>query len=50
MVSKDDEPSWVMDTITKNVPQHMQMVRQKQMMLDKVAQLGWEDAANYFRE
>jgi hypothetical protein len=50
MVSKDDEPGWVMGTITKNVPQHMQRFRQKQMMRDKVAQLGWEDAANYFRE
>jgi len=49
-LSKDDEPGWVMGTITKTVQQRMKRFRQKQMKLDELTQPGWEDAAEYFRE
>jgi len=49
-LSKDDEPGWVMGTITKTVQQRMERFRQKQMMLDELTQRGWEDAADDFRE
>jgi hypothetical protein len=49
-LSEDDEPGWVMGTITKTVQQGMESFRQKQMKLDELTQQGWEDAADYFRE
>jgi len=49
-LSEDDEPGWVMGTITKTVQQRMERFRQKQMKLNKLSQPGWEDAADYFRE
>jgi len=49
-LSEDDKPGWVMGTITKTVQQRMERFRQKQMKLDELTQLGWEDAADYFRE
>jgi len=49
-LSEDDEPSWVMGTISKTVQQGMERFRQKQMKLDELTQPGWEDAADYFRE
>jgi len=49
-LSDDDEPSWVMGTITKTVQQRMQSIRQKQMNLDELTQPGWEDAPDYFHE
>jgi hypothetical protein len=49
-LSKDDEPCWVMGTITKTVQQRMERFPQKQMKLDKLTELGWEDAADYLRE
>ena len=49
-LSEDDEPGWVMGTITKTVQQRMERFRQKQMKLDELTQPGWEDAADYFRE
>jgi hypothetical protein len=49
-LSEDDEPGWVMGTITKTVQQHMESFRQKQMKLDELTQPGWEGAADYFRE
>jgi len=49
-LSKDDEPGWVMSTISKTVPHRMESFRQMQMRLDELTQLGWGDAANYFRE
>ena len=48
-MSEDDEPGWVMGTITKTVQQRMERFRQKQMKLDELTQLGWGDAADYFR-
>jgi hypothetical protein len=49
-LSEDDEPSWVMGTITTTVQQRMDRFRQKQMKFDELTQPGWEDAADYFRE
>jgi len=37
-LSKDDEPRWVMGTISKTVQYHMGCFRQKQMKLDKPTQ------------
>jgi len=39
-----------MGTISKTVQQRMESFRQKQLKLDELAQPGWEDAADYFRE
>jgi len=49
-VSEDDEPGWVMGTISETVQQRMESFRQKQMKLDELTQPGWEDAADYFHE
>jgi len=49
-VSDDNEPGWVMGTITKMVQQRVESFRQMQMKLDKLTQPGWEDAADYFCE
>jgi hypothetical protein len=49
-LSEDDEPDWVMGTITKTVQQHMERFRQKQIKFDELTQPGWQDAADYFRE
>ena len=49
-LTEDDEPSWVMGTITKTVQQRMERFWQQQMKLDEATQPGWEDAADYFRE
>jgi len=47
-LSKDDEPGWVMGTITKTVQQSMERFWQKQMKLDQLTPPGCEDAADYF--
>jgi len=47
-LSEDDEPGWVMGTISKTVQQRMESFRQKQTKLDELTQPGWEDAAEYF--
>jgi len=49
-LSEDDEPGWVMGTITKTVQQRMERFRQKQMKFDELTQPGWEDVADYFRK
>ena len=49
-LSEDDEPSWVLGTITKTVQERTERFRQKQMKLDEMTQRGWEDAADYFCE
>jgi hypothetical protein len=46
----DDEPGWVMGTISKTVQHRMERFWQKQMRLDELTQPGWGDAANYFCE
>jgi hypothetical protein len=46
-LSDDDEPRWVMGTISKTVRHCIESFRQKQMRHDRLMQLGWGDAANY---
>jgi len=46
----DDEPGWVMGTITKMVQYRMESFQQNQMRLDELTQLRWWDAANNFCE
>jgi len=40
-LSEDDEPGWVMGTITKMVQQRLERFRQKQMKFDELTQPGW---------
>jgi hypothetical protein len=47
-LSEDAKPGWLMATMTKTVQQRMERFRPKQMKLDELTQLGWEDAADYF--
>ena len=49
-LSEDDEPGWVLGTISKTVQSHMERFRQKQMNLDKLMQPGWGDEADCFYE
>jgi hypothetical protein len=49
-LSNDDEPGWLVGTISKTVQHCMDSFRQTQMRLDKLTQPGWGDAAKYFRE
>jgi len=49
-LSEDDEPGWVMDTITKTGQQRMGWFRQTQMKLNELTQLVWEHVADYFLE
>jgi len=49
-LSEDDEPGWVMGTISKLLQCRMERFWQKQMKLDESTQPGWGDAADYFRE
>jgi len=49
-VSKDDEPDWVMGTISKTVPHCAVSVWQKRMTLHKLNQPWWEDVAKNFCE
>jgi len=47
---KDDEPGWVMGTITKMVQQHKERLWQKEIKLNELTEPGWEDATDNFRE
>jgi len=49
-LSDDDEPGWVMGTVSKTVQHCMESFQQKQMRLDELTQPGWGDAGKYFRE
>jgi len=49
-LNDDDEPGWVMGTISKMVQHRMESFRQKQIKLDELTQPGCKDAAKYFRE
>jgi len=40
-LSEDDEPGWVMGTISKMVQHRMESFRQRQMRFDKLTQPGW---------
>jgi len=48
-LSVDDEPSWVMGTISKTLQYRMEHFRPKQMQLDKFMQPDWREAAEIFR-
>ena len=48
-LSKDDEPGWVMCTISKMVPHRLESFRQKEMRHDQLTQPGWGDVGNNFR-
>ena len=47
-LSDDDEPGWMMSTISKTVQHRIESFRQKQMRLHELKQSGWWVAANYF--
>jgi len=49
MLSTDDEPHWVMGTISTTVQHRMQSFQQMQMRLHKVTKPGRGNAADYFR-
>jgi len=49
-LSEEDEPSWMMRTITKTVRHRLERVRQKQMKLHEVTPPAWEDAPYFFTE
>jgi hypothetical protein len=46
----DDEPGWVMVTISKQVQHRKESFRQTQMGLDELTRPGWGDTTNYFYE
>jgi len=45
---EDDEPGWVMGTISKTVRYCMERFRRKQIKLDEITQAGSGDASDYF--
>ena len=45
---EDDEPGWVMGTISKMVHYRIERFQQKQITHDELTQLGWGDVADYF--
>jgi len=49
-MTEEDEPGWVMGTITKTVPQQMERFRQQQLNLNELTKPAWENAADYLRE
>jgi len=46
----DDEPGWVMGTISKTLPHRMESFRQKQIRLDELTQPAWGGAVTYCQE
>jgi len=49
-LSEDDQPGWVMHTISNTGQHRMECLRQTQMKLEEFTPPGWGDAANYFGE
>jgi hypothetical protein len=47
-LNKNNKPGWVMGTISKMEPHHMESFPQKQMRLDELTQPGWGDLAGSF--
>jgi len=45
---EDDEPGWMMGTISKTVEQRMERIRQKHRKHDRLTQPRWGDAADSF--
>jgi len=50
MLSEDDEPGWVMGTISKMVQHRLESLQQVQIGLDELTHPGWGYAANNFRQ
>jgi hypothetical protein len=50
MLSEDDEPRWVLGTVSITVKQPMERFRQNKMNLNELTPPGWGDAADTFRE
>jgi hypothetical protein len=48
-LSMDEEPGWVMETMSERILHRMENSRQEQMRLDELTQPGWGDLDNYFR-
>jgi len=46
--SKDDDPGWVIRTISKTVQQPIDRFWQNQIKLEELTQPRWGDAADYF--
>ena len=49
-LSQNDQPGWVVATISNTGQQSMPNLRQKQMRLDEVSQPRWGDVADYVSE
>ena len=49
-LSDDDEPGWVIGTISKTVQPRMESFRQKQLRLDELMQPGWGYVFDCFHE
>ena len=49
-LNEDEEPGWVMGTISKMLQQCLNIFQQKQIRPDKLMKLGWGDIAEHFRE
>jgi len=49
-MSEDDEPGWVMGTISNTVRQHLARFQQTQMKLQPLTQPRWGDTAWYLGE
>jgi len=48
--SDNDEPGWVMGTLSKTVQYCVESFLQNEMKLDNWTPLGWGDVINFFRE
>jgi len=49
-LSEDDEPRWVLGTISKTIQHRMERLRQKQMKVDELTLPRWGDAADYIHD
>jgi hypothetical protein len=45
-LSEDDEPGWVIGTISRSQQHHMESFRQNRMRLDTRTQPGWENPSD----
>jgi hypothetical protein len=49
-LSEDDEPGWMLGTITKTVQQRMERFWQKHMKSNKSSHPGWDNTPAYYRD
>jgi hypothetical protein len=49
-LGKDDEPGWLIATITQMLQQLLERFRHMEIKLDELSQRGWVDAVTYFLE